>query len=154
MPTNLYGPGDNYHLEHSHVLPALLYRFYRAKCAGEPEVMVWGTGKAKREFLHVDDLADGLLFLLDHYHDAGPINIGSSEEITIAQLAEMIAGVVGYDGEIVFDTSKPDGTPRKKSDTQKMKGLGWEPKIGLREGVESTFEEMVRAIEGKALRLV
>ena len=141
MPTNLYGPGDNFDLQTSHVLPALIRRFHEAKESGAPSVTLWGTGSPRREFLHVDDLAAACLRLLDVYDDPEHVNVGVGEDVTIAELASLIADVVGYSGELEWDSSKPDGTPRKLLDVQRMKSLGWEPAIGLREGIESTYEE-------------
>jgi GDP-L-fucose synthase len=139
MPTNLYGPGDNFHPQNSHVLPGLIRRFHEAKLADAPEVVVWGTGTPLREFLHVDDLARACLFLLEHYDEPGPINVGVGEDLSIQQLAEMVADIVGYTGRLQFDTSKPDGTPRKLLDVSKLHGLGWRERIGLREGLEQTY---------------
>jgi GDP-L-fucose synthase len=141
MPTNLYGPGDNFDLQTSHVLPALIRRFHEAKETGAPSVTLWGTGSPRREFLHVDDLAAACLRLLDVYDEPDHVNVGVGEDVTIAELASLIADVVGYSGELEWDSSKPDGTPRKLLDVQRMKSLGWEPAIGLREGIESTYEE-------------
>ena len=139
MPTNLYGPGDNYDLQTSHVLPALIRRFDEAKSSGAPSVMLWGTGSPRREFLHVDDLAAACLRLLDVYDEPEHVNVGVGEDVTIAELASLIADVVGYQGAIEWDTTKPDGTPRKLLDVKRMKSLGWEPEIGLRAGLESTY---------------
>lgn len=139
MPTNLYGPNDNFDLESAHVLPALLRKLHEAKLSGAPQVVVWGTGKPLREFLHVDDLADACLFLMAHFSEPGPINVGSGEELTIRQLAELLQGVVGYAGELVFDPSKPDGTPRKRLDTSRLTALGWRAKIPLAEGARQTY---------------
>lgn len=139
MPTNVYGPGDNFDLETSHVLPALLRKFHEAKVEGAPEVIVWGTGAARREFLHVDDLADACLFLLETYEDPEPINVGVGRDISIAELAELVADVVGYEGALSFDTTKPDGTPRKLLDVSKLIALGWAPKVSLRDGIEQTY---------------
>jgi GDP-L-fucose synthase len=141
MPTNLYGPGDNYDLKNSHVLPALLRKFHEAKLNGEPTVTVWGTGKPRREFLHADDLADACLFLMDHYDSPEIINIGVGKDISIGEMAQMIKNITGYEGEIVFDSSMPDGTFRKLLDVSKLNGLGWEAKIGFEEGVEATYQE-------------
>ena len=140
MPTNLYGPGDNFHPENSHVLPALIRRFQEAKEAGAPSVKIWGTGSPKREFLHVDDLADACLFLMNEYSGEDIVNIGVGEDISILDLARLVADVVGYEGEIETDPSKPDGTPRKLMDVSRINELGWRARIGLREGVESTYE--------------
>jgi GDP-L-fucose synthase len=139
MPTNLYGPGDNFDRENSHVLPALIRRFHEAKQRGDGAVTVWGTGTPRREFLHVDDMADAVLYLLEHY-DAEPIvNIGWGKDVTIRELAELVMSAVGYEGELRFDTSKPDGTPRKLLDTQRLTELGWQPKISLKSGISQTY---------------
>jgi GDP-L-fucose synthase len=147
MPTNLYGPGDNFDLEKSHVLPAMIRKFHEAKLKQRPSVTLWGTGKASREFLHVDDLADACLFLLRQYDDPEIINIGVGKDLTIADLADIVRDVVGFEGEIVYDASKPDGTPRKLVDTSKINGLGWQAKIGLREGVENTYRWFLDNVE-------
>jgi GDP-L-fucose synthase len=139
MPTNLYGPGDNYDLANSHVLPALLRKVHVAKVEGAPHVDVWGSGRPKREFLHVDDLAAACLHLMDTYNEAGWLNIGTGEDLSIRELAELIADVVGYDGALKFDPNMPDGTPRKLLDVAKVNALGWKAQIGLREGVESVY---------------
>jgi GDP-L-fucose synthase len=138
MPTNLYGPNDNFDLQTSHVLPALLRKFHDAKVAGAPEVVVWGSGEPRREFLHVDDLADACVFLMETY-DGDLLNVGVGEDLTIRELAEIIKGTVGYPGPIRFDRSKPDGTPRKLLDVSRLHALGWRAKIGLREGIERTY---------------
>ncbi len=140
MPTNLYGPEDNFDLKGSHVLPALIRKFHEAKAQGKSSVEVWGSGRPLREFLHVDDLASACLFLMREYDDSEIINVGVGKDITIADLAALIKEVVGYRGEIVFDTSKPDGTPRKLVDTKKINKLGWEASISLEEGVAQTYE--------------
>jgi GDP-L-fucose synthase len=140
MPTNLYGPGDNYDLETSHVLPALLRKFHEAKVSGAKEVVLWGSGSPLREFLHCDDLADALVFLLKHYSEYGHINVGSSSEVNIKGLAEITAKVVGYEAELVFDSSKPDGTPRKLMDSSRLHELGWNNVRSLEEGIASTYE--------------
>jgi GDP-L-fucose synthase len=140
MPTNLYGPGDNFDLETAHVLPALIRRFHEAKESGAPSVTLWGSGSPRREFLHVDDLAAACLRLLDVYDEAEHINVGVGEDVTIAELAGLIADVVGYSGELEWDTSKPDGTPRKLLDVSRINALGWEPAIGLRSGIQATYE--------------
>jgi GDP-L-fucose synthase len=139
MPTNLYGPGDNFHPTGSHVLPGLIRRFHQAKLDGAPSVTVWGTGTPRREFLHVDDVARACLFLLENYDEPEPINIGVGEDLSIRELAELVAEVVGYTGELEFDTSKPDGTPRKLLDVSKVHGLGWTAQIPLREGLTETY---------------
>jgi GDP-L-fucose synthase len=139
MPTNLYGPGDNFDRENSHVLPALIRRFHEAKLRGDEEVTVWGTGTPRREFLHVDDLADAVLHLLQRY-DAEPIvNIGWGKDVTIRELAELVMATVGYRGRLRFDATKPDGTPRKLLDTQRLTSLGWQPKISLKAGMAQTY---------------
>lgn len=140
MPTNLYGPGDNFDLVNSHVLPALIRKFHTAKVNDEPSVMVWGTGTPRREFLHVDDLADAVIFLANHYDDEELVNVGPGYDVTIAELAEMVKEIVGYQGTILFDESKPDGTPRKLMDSSRLSSLGWKPKRDLREGLQSTYE--------------
>jgi GDP-L-fucose synthase len=140
MPTNLYGPGDNFDLETSHVIPALIRKFHESKMKKEPAVTVWGTGAPRREFLHVDDLAEACLFLMGQYDDSEIINIGVGKEITIKELAGLVGDIVGFKGEIRFDTSKPDGTPRKLLDVDKLHALGWRNRIGLREGIRSTYE--------------
>ncbi len=141
QPTNLYGPGDNYDLETSHVLPALLRKAHEAKMSGSQSLSVWGSGKPLREFLHVDDLADALVFLAKHYSGEGHINVGSGEEVSIGELAELICKVVGFQGQLEFDASKPDGTPRKLADVRRLKALGWDEARGLREGLGQIYEE-------------
>ncbi len=143
MPTNLYGINDNYHPENSHVLPALIRRFHEAKIKNLPEVVVWGTGSPKREFLFADDLADACVFLMQNYSDYGWINIGSGEEISIAELAAMVKEVVGYQGKLVFDTTKPDGTPRKLLDVSKLHNLGWKHKTPMKEGLKITYQDFL-----------
>ena len=145
MPTNLYGPGDNYHPENSHVLAGLLRRFHEAKIARIPEVVVWGTGTPLREMMHVDDLADACLFIMRHYSAAEPINVGSGAELTIASLAKMIAEIVGFSGTIRFDHSKADGTPRKLLDVSRLAQLGWAPSTSLREGILETYRSFLDA---------
>jgi GDP-L-fucose synthase len=140
MPTNLYGPNDNFDLETSHVLPALIRKFHEAKINNSPYVEVWGTGTPKREFLHVDDLADAVIYLMNNYDENEPINIGTGEDISINELAELIKEIVGYEGEIRFDTTKPDGTPRKLLDVSRLHSTGWKHKIDLREGIKQTYE--------------
>ena len=139
MPTNLYGPGDNFHPVDSHVPAALLRRFHEAKETGLDEVTVWGTGQPRREFLHVDDLADACVFLLKHYSDEPQVNVGTGEDITIAEFAEAVRKVVGWEGRLVFDTSRPDGTPRKVLDVSRLTGLGWRASIGLEEGLRGYY---------------
>ncbi|WP_116812584.1 GDP-L-fucose synthase [Steroidobacter cummioxidans] len=139
MPTNLYGPGDNFNLQNSHVLPALIRKFHEAKLRGDAEVVVWGTGTPRREFLHVDDLADACLFLMQHYEGEQPVNIGWGEDVTIQELAGLIQEAVGFAGKLRFDTSKPDGTPRKLLDVSVLKAQGWAPRIGLRDGIAATY---------------
>jgi GDP-L-fucose synthase len=139
MPTNLYGPGDNFDLQSSHVLPALIRKFHEAKEEGRAEVEVWGTGSPKREFLHVDDLASACLFLMERYDDPGIINVGSGEEVTIGELAALVGRVVGFAGEIRFNTAMPDGTPRKLLDVSRLNGLGWTKSITLEDGVRETY---------------
>ncbi|KAJ8425694.1 hypothetical protein Cgig2_018916 [Carnegiea gigantea] len=140
MPTNLYGPNDNFHPENSHVLPALMRRFHEAKVRGDKEVVVWGTGSPLREFLHVDDLADAVVFLMDKYSGLSHLNVGSGKEVTIKELAELVKEVVGFQGELVWDTTKPDGTPRKLMDSSKLMELGWQPKISLKDGLVDTYK--------------
>lgn len=141
MPTNLYGPNDNYDLQNSHVLPALLRKFHDAKENGDPAVTIWGTGTPLREFLHADDMADACFFLMQQYSEPGPINIGVGKDISIADLAQLVQKIVGYEGELQFDTSKPDGTPRKLMDVSKLNGLGWKASIQLEEGIRSVYKE-------------
>lgn len=142
MPTNLYGPNDNYDLNNSHVLPALLRKFHEAKVSGKNEVVVWGSGSPKREFLHADDLADACLFLMENYSEPGLINIGTGEDLSIKELAEMIAGITGFEGKIVWDSSKPDGTPRKLMDVSKLHSAGWHHNIDLAAGIRMVYEEV------------
>ena len=139
MPTNLYGPGDNFNLANSHVLPALIRKFHEAKENNQQSVTVWGTGSPKREFLHVDDLADASVFLMNRYDDEGIVNVGVGEDISIRELAQLVKEEVGFTGEIVYDSSKPDGTPRKLLEVSKLSSLGWKAKIGLRDGIASTY---------------
>lgn len=147
MPTNLYGPEDNFHPEHSHVLPALIRRFHEAKESGASEVTCWGTGSALREFLHVDDLADACVYLLENYDERGTINIGTGEEVSIKELTEIVADAVGYTGKISWDTSKPDGTPRKLLDVTRLHSTGWKHKVSLREGVKNTYAWYLQTTE-------
>ena len=144
MPTNLYGPGDNYHPENSHVVPALIRRLHEARASNAPEVVIWGTGTPLREFLHVDDMADACVFLLEHYSEVMHINVGSQKECTILQLAQRIARIVGYTGRIVTDPSKPDGTPRKLMDSSRLFALGWQPKVGFDEGLAGAYQDFLK----------
>lgn len=146
MPTNLFGPNDNYDLNNSHVLPALIRKFHEAKINNASEVVVWGTGSPKREFLHVDDLAEACLFLMERYNSPGIINIGSGKDISIKELSLLIKSIVGYNGNIVFDTTKPDGTPRKLMDVTKLEGLGWKCRIGLEEGIRLVYDEFANSV--------
>lgn len=143
MPTNLYGPGDNYHPRHSHVMPALIRKAHEAKDAVADKITVWGSGTPRREFLHVDDLADALVFLLRRYDSAEHINIGSGTDIAIADLARLVCEVIGYDGAIALDSTKPDGAPRKLLDCTRLSALGWQPTIGLREGIADTYRDFL-----------
>jgi GDP-L-fucose synthase len=140
MPTNLYGPGDNFDLASSHVLPALIRKIHEAKMSGAPSVSVWGSGTPRREFLHVDDLADATLHLMEIYSGGGLINAGTGVDITIREVAKLIAEIIGFSGTLDFDSSKPDGTPRKCTDTTRLKALGWTPRISLNDGIRSTYE--------------
>jgi len=140
MPTNLYGPGDNFDLESSHVLPAMIRRFHEANVSGVPEVTLWGTGTPRREFLHVDDLANAACFLMENYDAPELINVGVGEDLTIADLAVLVAQIIGYRGRIVFDPSRPDGTPRKLLDLSRLQNLGWYAQIPLERGVTSTYQ--------------
>jgi GDP-L-fucose synthase len=139
MPTNLYGPGDNYDLNNSHVLPALIRKFHEAKLAGAPEVVVWGTGTPRREFLHCDDLADAAIFLMQTYDSSEIINVGVGDDIPIGELALLVKDIVGFQGKLVQDTSKPDGTPRKLLDVSRLTSLGWKPSLSLRDGITQTY---------------
>jgi len=139
MPTNLYGPGDNFHPDNSHVLPALIRRFHEAKERGDASVTIWGTGTPRREFLHVDDLADAALFLMQNYSGEQFVNVGTGTDLTILELAQLVAGVVGFKGSVVTDPSKPDGTPRKLLDVSRLEAMGWKARIGLREGVAGAY---------------
>ncbi|MCH2200476.1 MAG: GDP-L-fucose synthase [Fuerstiella sp.] len=154
MPTNLYGPGDNYHPENSHVLPAMIRRFHEAKEVGVPSVTIWGSGKPLREFLHVTDIAEGILHLLSLNEPPDLVNIGTGKEVSIRQLAELVAEIVGYRGSITTDTSKPDGTPRKLSDVRLIQSTGWFPKIGLRDGISSAYTAFLNELSQQALRSV
>ena len=142
MPTNLYGPNDNYDLNNSHVLPALIRKFHEAKVNGSENVTVWGTGTPRREFLHVDDLAEACVFLMQHYDAPEWVNVGTGEDVTIGELAETVKSVVGFEGDLVFDKSKPDGTPRKLLDVSKINTLGWKAKISLREGIQGVYRQL------------
>jgi len=144
MPTNLYGPNDNYDLNNSHVLPALIRKFHEAKLNGEPAVILWGTGTPRREFLHADDLADACFFLMQHYDEPGLINIGTGEDLEIKELALLIRGIVGYEGEIKQDLTKPDGTPRKLMDVGKLRQMGWQAKISLEQGIRQVYEDFAK----------
>ena len=144
MPTNLYGPGDNYHAEHSHVPAALIRRFHEAKLAGQKSVAVWGTGRPRREFLAVDDLADACVFVLKNYSDDLFLNVGTGKDITIAEFATLVADVVGFAGEIAFDTTRPDGTPQKLLDVSRLAGLGWTARTSLRAGIAAAYQDFLR----------
>lgn len=140
MPTNLYGPGDNFDLQNSHVLPALIRKFHEAKLRGDSEVVVWGSGTPRREFMHADDLAAACVFLMERYDSEELVNVGWGEDVSIAELARLIGDIVGYSGRLRFDPSKPDGTPRKLLDITRLRSLGWAPKISLREGIAATYQ--------------
>lgn len=148
MPTNLYGPNDNYDLANSHVLPALIRKFHEAKINNNPTVSIWGTGKPKREFLHVDDLAQACYFLMQNYNGETWINVGTGEDVSIKELAETIKEIVGYSGSLVFDSEKPDGTPRKLMDVSKINQLGWKHSIHLKEGIISTYADYLKKVSG------
>jgi GDP-L-fucose synthase len=150
MPTNLYGPNDNYDLNNSHVLPALIRKFHEAKEYKKPFVELWGTGKPMREFLHVDDLADACYFLMNNYSESGLVNIGCGEDITILDLAHLIKKIVGFNGELKFDSTKPDGTPRKLMDVSKINKLGWKYKIGLQEGISNTYSDFQKHLSSNS----
>ncbi len=152
MPTNLYGPGDNYHAENSHVIPALISRFHAAKVANVPDVWIWGTGKPRREFLHVDDLADACLLLMEKYTEPTHINVGCGEDVSIFELAELIAKTVGYQGNILTDIAKPDGTPRKVLDISKISKLGWKARIDLKQGLSSVYEDFLQDLSNSKIR--
>ncbi len=147
MPTNLYGPGDNFDLENSHVLPALIRKFHEAKIAHKPEVVIWGTGKPKREFLYVDDMASATVFLMENYSDDQIVNVGVGEDISIRELAETVKNTIGYEGALVFDIDKPDGTPRKLLDVSRLSALGWQATTSLQQGIESTYRWYVQSQE-------
>lgn len=152
MPTNLYGPGDNYHPEHSHVIPGMIRRFHDAKVRGAPSISIWGTGKPRREFLYVDDLADALLHLLSIDNPPDWVNVGTSSDVSIMELAHLVASTVGYHGTIVPDTSKPDGTPRKLTDTSMLQATGWQPQIELEHGLKLAYADFLERIESGTLR--
>jgi GDP-L-fucose synthase len=146
MPTNLYGPNDNYDLKNSHVLPALIRKIHEAKINDEPSVTIWGSGEPKREFLHVDDLAEACLYLMNHFDEAGLVNVGTGSDLSILELAKMIAGIVGYTGSIQKDISKPDGTPRKLMDVSKINAMGWKARISLEEGIRMVYGEYEKSL--------
>ena len=152
MPTNLYGPNDNYDLQNSHVLPALIRKFHEAREADLPEVEVWGSGNPRREFLHVDDLADTCFYLLEHYSSPEPVNVGTGEDLSIRELAELVARTVGYTGALRFDATTPDGTPRKLMNVDKLAELGWSYQIGLLEGLRAVYEEYAEHPEAAVMR--
>ncbi len=151
MPTNLYGPGDNFDLKSSHVLPALIRKFHEAKTERKREVVVWGTGSPRREFLHVDDLASAAVFLMKTYDQPEIVNVGFGDDITIADLAHLVKQIVGFEGELIFDTSKPDGTPRKLLDVTRLHSLGWQSTIALAEGIKSTYQWFLDNVESARL---
>ena len=151
MPTNLNGPNDNYNLEHSHVLPALLRKFHDAKMNGDTSVEVWGTGNPKREFLHVDDLASACVFMMENYNEKQFLNIGFGEDTSIADLAKLIMNITGYSGSIQFNTTKPDGTYRKLLDSSRLHALNWKAKIELEEGIRNTYQDFLRGLEQQVL---
>ena len=144
MPTNLYGPNDNYDLNNSHVLPAMIRKFHEAKLEGKDSVEIWGTGTPKREFLYVDDLADACVFLMNNYSGSNIVNIGTGQDVTIAELAVGISKIVGYDGEIKYNTEMPDGTPRKLLDVSRLEEIGWKYSTSLKEGIEKTYKDYVK----------
>ncbi len=152
MPTNLYGPGDNYHPEHSHVPAALIRRFHEAKVGGQPKVVVWGTGTPRREFMAVDDLADACVFLMKTYSGEQALNIGTGRDVSIGEFARLIADIVGYRGEIVFDTSRPDGAPQKLLDVSRLRRLGWQAKIPLRQGLEQAYADFLKGATVQSAR--
>lgn len=154
MPTNLYGPGDNYHAENSHVIPALLRRFHEAKLAAREEVIVWGTGTPRREFLHVDDLAAGCLHLLETENPPDWVNLGCGSDVSIRELAELVKSTVGFEGKLTFDTSKPDGTPRKLLDVSQMTALGWQAEICLKEGLQQAYVDFKESLAKNSARSV
>ena len=152
MPTNLYGPNDNFDLQNAHVLPALIRKFHEAKVADQKEVVVWGTGSPRREFLYIEDLADACVFFMNNYNSSEIINIGVGKDISIRELALMVKEIVDYNGELVFDTSKPDGTPRKLLDVSKLSSLGWKAKTSLEEGIKKTYEWYAEMLKGGKVR--
>lgn len=152
MPTNLYGYNDNYHPQNSHVLPAMIRRFHEAKIEGRSEVVIWGSGRPKREFLFADDLAEACFFLMENYNEPDPINVGVGTDLTIKELAHLIKKIVGYEGEITFDFTKPDGTPRKLMDVTKLHKLGWKHKIDLKDGIKIAYEDFLEKAENVAVR--
>lgn len=152
MPTNLYGPNDNYDLESSHVIPALIRKFHEAKVEGKEEVVIWGTGSPLREFMYVEDLAKACIFLMKNYNEQQFINVGTGEETSIKELALLIKETVGFEGKLTFDTSKPDGTPRKLMDSTKLRAMGFEPEVSLKEGLRRTYEKFVRGRVGEGAR--
>ncbi len=153
MPTNMYGPGDNYHLQNSHVMPALIRRFHEAKLAGQPEVTAWGTGSPRREFMHADDLADACAFLLKLENPPDLVNVGCGTDVTIRELVELVAQAVGYQGKIIWDSTKPDGTPRKLLDTSRLTDLGWQPRLNLKEGLAQTYQAFLSELGSGTARL-
>lgn len=152
MPTNLYGPGDNYHPENSHVLPAFIRRFHEAKESGAKEVVIWGTGSPRREFLHVNDLAKGLIHLIKLHDPPNLVNVGTGVDVTILELAQMVAKVVGFQGQITNDVSKPDGTPVKRTDISLIESTGWKPTISLAEGVAATYQDFLKETQSNSVR--
>lgn len=151
MPTNVYGPGDNYHPENSHVIAALILRIYEAKQLGSRSVTVWGTGTPRREFIFADDLADACILVLEKYSGESHLNIGTGSDITIADLAQLIADVIGYDGKLAFDTSRPDGAPRKLLDVSKVSALGWKAHTSLRAGIERSYADFLTRADGRVV---
>ena len=144
MPTNLYGPNDNYDLQNSHVLPAMIRKFHEAKATGKTEVVLWGTGSPMREFLYADDLAEACMYLMENYNEAELVNVGTGVDVTIKELAETVREIVGFEGELVWDTSKPDGTPRKLMDVSKLHAAGWKHTIELKEGIKLAYEDFLK----------